>query len=168
MRCKLSLLLALSLLAAGCRGGKVVATPPEAAEAGADLSAIVEKATGTVLTAYKAGQVPPAFADPFMAAVDTKVLPLSRRAKTAVAVWKAAADGPAKVQAGEDLKALLVDLEREAQAVFGAALPPAVSASIGNIASDLYDAIGKIRAILAQARAQTNPECILRHCAQQA
>lgn len=151
LKLPLTLLLALALV--GCHRGKIVATPPEAAEAGADLSSIVEKATGKMLEAYKAGSVPATVADPFMQAIDTKVLPLSRRAKTGVAAWKAAVDGPAKVQTGEELKALLVELEREAKLVFGAALPPAVSASIGNIASELYDAIGKIRAIIAQARA---------------
>jgi len=176
----LALVLALGF-APACRGGKIVATPPEAAEAGADLSEIVAKATGAMLAGFKSGAVPATVADPFFAAVDTKVLPLSRRAKTAVAAWKAAADGAPKIAAGEDLKALLADLEREAKAVFGVALPAGVGATIGNIASELYDAIGKIRAIIAQARANyinwprgsndlavidpaQNPECILRTC----
>lgn len=162
-------------LAPACRGGKIVATPPEAAEAGADLSEIVAKATGAMLTAYKSGTVPATVADPFFSAVDTKVLPLSRRAKTAVAAWKAAEDGAPKIKSGEELRALLAELEAEAKLVFGVALPPGVAASIGNIASDLYDAIGKIRAIIAQARVSAgaaierhvtlNPECILRTCA---
>jgi hypothetical protein len=160
--------LILTLGLGACQGKKIVATPPEAAEAGADLSAIVASASEKMLEAYKAGSVPATVADPFFAAIDTKVLPLSRRAKTAVAAWKAAVDGPAKIASGEELKALLGDLEREAKAVFGVALPPAVSASIGNIASSLYDAIGKIRAIIAQAQATLrpgqNPECILRYC----
>jgi len=147
----LTLVLALALGA--CDGKRIVATPPEAAEAGADLSAIVAKATDVMLAAYKAGQVPATVADPFFKAVDERVLPLSRRAKTAVAAWNAATEGAPKIKAGEDLKALLADLEREAKLVFGVTLPAGVGASIGNIASDLYDAIAKIRAVIAQARA---------------
>jgi hypothetical protein len=175
------LTLAVSLFTVGCRGGKPVVTPEDAAAVGASLSGIVEKATGKMLEAYKAGTVPATVADPFFKAIDEKVLPLSRRARTATAAWHAATEGVPKIKSGEELKAVLADLEREAKVVFGAALPPGIASSIGTIAAELYDAIAKIRNIIAQARANYinwprgsndlaaidpagNPECILRTC----
>jgi hypothetical protein len=163
------LTLTVSLFTVGCRGGKPVVTPEDAAGVGATLSGIVEKATAKMLDAYKAGTVPATVADPFFKAVDEKVLPISRRARTATAAWHAAEAGVPKIKSGEELKAVLADLEREAKAVFGVALPPGVATSIGTIAAELYDAIAKIRSIIAQARASIdpsgNPECILRTCA---